>query len=146
MFPVIAFIFLLVPIIEIYLLIQVGQVIGAGWTILLVVLTAVVGVWLLRIQGLSTLMRAQKKMQSGELPAVEMLEGMGLVIAGALLLTPGFFTDAFGFILLFPPTRRWLVGLMAARMVVSGAGVPGQRPEGRGQQDVIEGVNYRRDD
>lgn len=146
MFPVIVFIFLLVPIVEIYLLIQVGQVIGAGWTILLVVLTAVVGVWLLRIQGLSTLMRAQKKMQSGELPAVEMLEGMGLVIAGALLLTPGFVTDAFGFILLIPPTRRWLVGQMAARMVVSAAGVPGQRPAGRGQQDVIEGVNYRRDD
>ena len=146
MFPVITFIFLLVPIIEIYLLIQVGQVIGAGWTILLVVLTAVVGVWLLRIQGLSTLMRAQKKMQSGELPAVEMLEGMGLVIAGALLLTPGFFTDGFGFLLLIPLTRRWLVGQIAARMVVSGAGVAGQGPARRSQQDVIEGVNYRRDD
>ena len=58
MFPFIAILFLIVPIIEIYLLIQVGQVIGAGWTILLVVLTAVIGVWLLRLQGLSTLMRA----------------------------------------------------------------------------------------
>ena len=107
------------PIIEIYLLIQVGQVIGAGWTIFLVVFTAVIGVWLLRIQGLSTLTRAQQKLQHNELPAREILEGMGLVVAGALLLTPGFFTDTVGFLLLFPPTRIWLVSRMASRMVVS---------------------------
>jgi len=148
MFPLIAFIFLLVPIAEIYLLIQVGQVIGAGWTVLLVVMTAVIGVWLLRIQGLSTLMRAQRKMQSGELPAREMLEGLGLVIAGALLLTPGFFTDALGFFLLFPPSRIWLIGLIASRVLVSGAGAAGVRHQSRQsrEQDVIEGVNYRRDD
>ena len=144
MFPVIAAIFLAVPIIEIYLLIQVGQVIGALWTILLVVMTAVIGVWLLRIQGISTLMRAQQKMQSGELPAREMLEAMGLVIAGALLLTPGFFTDAVGFTLLFPPMRIWLVGLVTARMVVSGP--TGFQTRQNRDQNVIDGVKYHKDD
>ena len=144
MFPLIATIFLVVPIIEIYLLIQVGQVIGAGWTIFLVVLTAVLGVWLLRIQGLSTLTRAQRKLQENELPAREILEGMGLVVAGALLLTPGFFTDALGFFLLFPPTRIWLVSRMAARMVVSTPMSPQGQP--RRDADVIEGVKYHKED
>ena len=144
MFPFLAFIFLLVPLVEIYVLIQVGQVIGAGWTILLVVLTAVIGVWLLRLQGLSTLMRAQRKLQENELPASEMLEGVALVIAGALLLTPGFFTDAVGFLLLFPPTRQWLVGRVSARMIVANS-VHVHRPDAR-EQDVIDGVKYRRDD
>ncbi len=164
MFPLIVFFFLVIPIIEIYLLIQVGQVIGAGWTILLVVLTAVIGVWLLRIQGLSTLTRAQRRLQENELPAREILEGMALVVAGAFLLTPGFFTDTFGFLLLFPPTRIWLASLVASRMVVAASvqaqsmhgqsmndqanrgdpmrGQPGQHHDG----DVIDGVKYHRDD
>ena len=144
MFPLIVVIFLVVPIIEIYLLIQVGQVIGAGWTIFLVVFTAVIGVWLLRIQGLSTLMRAQQKMQQGELPAREILEGMGLVVAGALLLTPGFFTDTVGFFLLFPPTRIWLVSRIASRMVVSSTVTVDAHKRQHG--DVIDGVKYRRED
>jgi UPF0716 protein FxsA len=144
MFPLIASFFLLVPIIEIYLLIQVGNVIGAGWTILLVVMTAVIGVWLLRIQGLSTLMRAQRRLQDNELPAAEILEGIALVVAGAFLLTPGFATDTLGFLLLFPPTRIWLVSGVASRMVVS-ATMQGQaRPHQDG--DVIDGVKYRRED
>ena len=142
MFPLIATIFLLVPIIEIYLLIQVGQVIGAGWTILLVVLTAVIGVWLLKLQGLSTLTRAQQKLQANELPAREILEGMGLVVAGALLLTPGFFTDAVGFFLLFPPARIWLVSGIASRMVVSTSVKMHEHKSRDG--DVIEGVKYHR--
>ncbi|HUV20272.1 MAG TPA: FxsA family protein [Gammaproteobacteria bacterium] len=164
MFPLILFFFLAVPIVEIYLLIQVGQVIGAGWTILLVVLTAVIGVWLLRIQGLSTLTRAQRRLQENELPAREILEGMALVVAGAFLLTPGFFTDTLGFLLLFPPTRIWLASLVASRMVVSGSmhahslhgranqGQPdhGDPLQGRPRQhhdgDVIDGVKYHRDD
>ena len=169
MFPLIVLFFLAIPIVEIYLLIQVGQVIGAGWTILLVVLTAVIGVWLLRIQGLSTLIRAQRRLQENELPAREILEGMALVVAGAFLLTPGFFTDTLGFLLLFPPTRIWLASLVASRMVVA-ASVHGQSMHGRensGQSnpnqsnpggpmqgrprqqhdgDVIDGVKYRRED
>jgi UPF0716 protein FxsA len=144
MFPLLAVLFLVVPLVEIYLLIQVGQVIGAGWTVFLVVLTAVIGVWLLRIQGISTLMRAQQRLRDNEMPAQEMLEGVGLVIAGALLLTPGFFTDTIGFLLLFPPTRIWLVGRIVSRMVVSGqVHMHGQAPR---QHDVIDGVKYRRED
>lgn len=148
MFPLVAVLFLLVPILEIYLLIQVGQVIGAGWTILLVVLTAVIGVALLKVQGLSTLARAQQKIDANELPAREILEGMGLLVAGALLLTPGFFTDAVGFLLLFPPTRLRIVNAVAARMVVRASmHVHGQRgPSRSGDGDVIEGVKYRRED
>jgi UPF0716 protein FxsA len=156
MFPVIAVIFLVVPIVEIYLLIQVGQVIGALWTVFLVVLTAVVGVWLLKIQGMSTLMRAQEKMQTGQMPAQEMLEGMGLLLAGAFLLTPGFFTDTVGFLLLLPPIRAWLVSKLVAHMMRSGqfvgqASVHDYEFESKIQQkdadsDVIEGVNYKRED
>ena len=147
MFPLVVFFFLAVPIIEIYLLIQVGQVIGAGWTILLVVLTAVIGVWLLKIQGLSTLTRAQRRLQENELPAREILEGMALVVAGAFLLTPGFFTDTIGFLLLFPPTRIWLASLAASRMVVAASvqaqsihpqamhGQPNPGQSGRGQSN-----------
>ncbi len=144
MFPLIAVIFLVVPIVEIYLLIQVGQVIGAIWTVLLVVLTAVIGVSLLKIQGLSTLDRAQRKMQENQLPAHEMLEGLGLVVAGALLLTPGFFTDAVGFFLLVPPARIWLVRAVASRLVVK-TSVHAQQNHYR-QNDVIDGVKYREDD
>jgi len=143
-FPLIAVIFLIVPIVEIYLLIQVGQVIGAGWTIFLVLLTAVIGVALLKAQGLSTLQRAQNRLQQNELPAQEILEGIGLVVAGALLLTPGFFTDAVGFLLLFPPTRMLLVKAVASRMVMTASvHAHGQRHR---ENDVIEGVKYRRDD
>jgi len=144
MFPLLAFLFLVVPLVEIYLLIQVGQVIGAGWTIFLVVLTAVIGVALLRRQGLSTLNRAQQKMRHNELPAREILEGMGLVVAGALLLTPGFFTDAVGFFLLFPPTRIWLVSALASRLVTSASvRVHSRRPQ---DHDIIDGVKYRKDE
>ena len=146
MFPFIAILFLVVPIIEIYLLIQVGQVIGAGWTILLVVLTAVIGVWLLRIQGLSTLTRAQRRLQENELPAREILEGMALVVAGAFLLTPGFFTDTIGFLLLFPPTRVWLVSLAASRMILTTSMHRHQHQQTRQDGDVIDGVKYRRED
>ena len=104
--PIFLALFILTPLIEIYLFIEIGTVIGALQTILLIVVTAVIGVALLRHQGLSTMQKVQAQMQHGELPAVGMLEGMMLFFAGALLLTPGFFTDAIGFIILIPPIRR----------------------------------------
>jgi UPF0716 protein FxsA len=109
MFRFLFLLFLVIPLVEIYFLIQVGKVIGAGWTIFLVVGTAVLGAFLLRLQGFSTLQRAQTVMARGELPAVEMLEGLILLISGALLLTPGFVTDTFGFLLLIPPVRQSLI-------------------------------------
>ena len=149
MFPVFALIFLIVPLVEIYILIQVGQVIGALWTVLLVVLTAVIGVQLLRSQGLSTLARAQQKMNAGEMPAHELLEGLALLVAGAFLLTPGFFTDAFGFALLLPVTRSILISGMVSRMTASGHFVMHgdfEKPANKHSDDVIEGVKYHKDE
>lgn len=111
-FPIFAVLFLVVPILEITLLIQVGSVIGALWTVFLVVFTAVLGAYLLRQQGLSTLTRFQNSMAQGKMPANEMLEGLVLIVGGALLMTPGFFTDAIGFACLFPLTRMGIVKYM----------------------------------
>jgi len=109
MFRSLVLLFLLVPLIEIYFLIQVGEVIGAAWTIFAVVATAVIGAGLLREQGASTLLRAQSTLQQGGLPAMEMVEGIALAASGMLLLTPGFFTDAVGFLLLTPFIRQALI-------------------------------------
>lgn len=142
-FPFLLLVFLLVPIAEIYLLIQVGSVIGAGWTVLLVVATAVIGVNLLRAQGLSTLRRVQEETMRGELPAISMLEGLLLLVAGALLLTPGFFTDTIGFLLLVPALRRWLIlhGLQRYFVVRTG-----HSPRGKTDENTIEGEFWSDDD
>ncbi len=109
MFRFLFILFLLVPLIEIYFLIKVADVISAGWTIFAIVATAVIGAGLLRVQGASTLLRAQSSMLQGSLPAMEMMEGFALALSGVLLLTPGFFTDTFGFLLLIPTVRQWLI-------------------------------------
>jgi len=105
--------FIIIPVVEMILLIKVGGLIGIFPTIGLVVLTAFIGVWLLRLQGLSTWIRLQEKLARGEAPGVELLEGIMLIIGGALLLTPGFFTDGVGFICLIPqlrkPVANWLI-------------------------------------
>jgi UPF0716 protein FxsA len=106
LFQILLLVFLVVPILEIYLLIKVGGIIGALPTIFLVVFTAVLGAWLIRLQGFSTLRRVRESLARGEIPAVEMLGGVLLAIAGALLLTPGFFTDSIGFLLLIPVVRH----------------------------------------
>ncbi len=112
--------FVVTPIVEMYLLLTVGDMIGAIPTIGLVVLTAVIGVALLRQQGLATLTRAQQRLAEGGIPAAEMADGLLLAVAGPLLVTPGFATDAMGFALLTPAIRRWLGRAVAARMVVVG--------------------------
>ncbi len=113
-------VFFLTPIVEMYLLIEVGGQIGSLPTIGLVMLTAVIGVALLKRQGLATLTRGVGRMQRGEAPIGEMAEGILLAVAGALLLTPGFVTDAVGFVLLWPPTRvivaRWLLSRVTIAM------------------------------
>ncbi len=108
-FPVLAALFIGIPLIEIYLFIQVGGAIGALATVALVVVTALVGVALLRAQGLQTMAKFQQRVAQGEMPADTMLEGAALLFGGALLLTPGFLTDAIGFLCLLPVTRRPLV-------------------------------------
>ncbi|MEM7195803.1 MAG: FxsA family protein [Pseudomonadota bacterium] len=102
-------IFFLIPLIEIYFLIKIGSIVGALLTVFLVVFTAMLGAVLVRAQGFSTIARVQMQVARGNVPAVEVIEGLMLFLAGALLLTPGFFTDAIGFILLTPPLRRALI-------------------------------------
>ncbi|MBO6849520.1 MAG: FxsA family protein [Marinobacter sp.] len=118
--PVFLFLFIIMPIAEMVVLIKVGGVIGVLNTVGLVLLTAVVGAWLLRQQGLATLLRANQRLNSGELPAKEVAEGLILAVGGALLLTPGFITDTIGFLCLLPGTRHWFVAQAMKRLVMSG--------------------------
>jgi UPF0716 protein FxsA len=97
---------LIIPFVEIYVLLQVGGIIGAFPTIFLVVFTAALGAWLLRQQGFATWQRFQANLAQGVVPAYEMIEGPILLVGGALLLTPGFFTDLVGFACLIPALRR----------------------------------------
>lgn len=97
---------LLIPFVEIYLLLQVGGLIGAFPTIILVVFTAVLGTWLLKQQGFATFQRLQANLAEGKVPAYEMIEGPIIMVGGALLLTPGFITDIIGFVCLIPQLRR----------------------------------------
>ena len=106
-------IFIGVPILEIAVFIQAGKLIGLWPTLAAVVVTAVVGVALLRAQGLAALGRARRQLDQGQIPVAEVFTGLCLLIAGALLLTPGFITDTAGFLLLIPPVQqtlgRWII-------------------------------------
>ena len=108
--------FIAVPLVEMLLLFEVSDQIGGLSTLGLVVATALIGVQVLKQQGIATLTRANARLSSGELPAQEIIEGMLLAAAGALLLTPGFITDTLGFVFLAGPLRR----LIAARLLRSG--------------------------
>jgi UPF0716 protein FxsA len=110
--------FIAIPLVELYFIILVGGMIGALWTVVLVILTAVIGVNLLRIQGMSTLTRAQRNMAQGQIPAMEMMEGVALAVAGVLLITPGFITDTIGFLCLIPASRRAIIRYIMARASV----------------------------
>ena len=105
MFPLLVVLFLVVPFVELFVIIQVGQAIGALPTIAVLVLISVVGAWLVKREGLGVLRRAQARMRSGEVPGAELTDGVLILFAGALLLTPGFLTDVLGILLLLPPVR-----------------------------------------
>lgn len=141
--------FVVLPIVEIMVLIEVGSQIGTLNTAILVVLTALIGSLMLRHQGLSTLFRARERIDSGQLPLQEMLEGICLAVGGALLVTPGFVTDAIGFACLFPLTRLWLVKVVS-RYVVTHADIVEVRAASMSTRqrndDVIEGEFSRPDD
>jgi len=143
--------FIAVPLGEMLLLFEVSDRIGSLMTLGMVVATAVIGVQILKRQGFSTLSRANQKLQSGQLPAQEIVEGMLLAAAGALLLTPGFITDTIGFVLLTGPLRRPIarsvvrsgmvkaMGGSAAGASFNQFGGPGGRQEYRGGSNVYEG-------
>jgi len=103
------------PIIEIGVLIRVGGWLGLWTTLLIVVLTAILGTWMLRQQSAATMIQAQDRLKAGQLPAQQIFEGLLLLVGGVLLLTPGFVTDFIGFACLVPWSRRWLAGQIALR-------------------------------
>lgn len=100
--------FILIPIAEVYAFLAVGDEIGILNTLLLCVVTAFIGGFLVKQQGVETLFNAQKNLQGGKLPIQQLFDGFCLIIAGAMLLTPGFVTDIAGFLLLLPPFRQFL--------------------------------------
>ena len=129
--------FIAIPIIEIGLFIEIGGWIGLWPTLAIVIVTAFAGTTLLRLQGLAVLQRAQASTARNELPVQEVFDGLCLLIAGILLLTPGFFTDAVGFMLFVPPFRRFAAFSIGCWLVRSGkisvsAGGFGARTSGSG--------------
>lgn len=106
--------FTLVPLIELFLLIKLGELIGVWATVMLVVGTGALGAYLTRLQGLRVLRQVQAEIQEGRVPTDGLLDGLLIVVAGAVLLTPGLITDAMGFILLIPPGRRLIRKALAA--------------------------------
>jgi UPF0716 protein FxsA len=116
--PILFVLFIVVPLVELYFLFQVSDVIGGWETILLVIITAFLGSYFIRQQGVSTILKAQQNMQQGQLPAMELVEGLILVIAGVMLVTPGFITDSFGFLLLIPPLRQSMIASVGEKMAM----------------------------
>jgi len=147
--PAIVFLALLIgaPLAELYVLIEVGSQIGALSTILISIFTAVLGAWLVRMQGLAVLFRVQQSLARGEPPALELMEGALLLVAGLVLLFPGFITDALGFLLLVPPLRRGLIlrWLRRQDLLRPAPGAPSDAAPQR-RVEVIEGEFRREED
>ena len=108
--------FTLIPLVEIYLLIKLGQNFGAITSILLVIFTGILGAYLARMEGLRTLFRIQETLREGRMPGEELLDALLIAIAGLVLITPGFITDVVGFFLLFPFTRMLVKNWLKERM------------------------------
>ncbi len=103
--------FLVVPFAELFVLIRVGQVIGALPTVGLLIAISIVGAWLVKREGFATLARARERIEAGQVPGREIVDGVLILFAGALLVTPGFLSDVFGVLLLLPPVRATLRGV-----------------------------------
>lgn len=119
-FSLVPFFLLIIPMLEIGAFIAIGGQIGIFPTLTLIVVTAIVGSILLRIQGFGLLAKIQNDMNEGRVPARELIHGVMIMIAGILLLTPGFVTDTFGFLLFFPPFRDFAWSLLKNRITIAG--------------------------
>jgi UPF0716 protein FxsA len=129
--------FILVPLVEIYVIIQVGQAIGPWWTILLLIADSILGAWLIKHEGARAWRALQGALDSGRMPAKELADGALILIGGTLMLAPGFVTDALGILVILPLTRplfrRLLTRVVASRLVVIDTGTarrPGPGPDG----------------
>ena len=129
MFGIILVAFLVVPLVELYVIIRVADSFGVLETIGLLVLVSVVGAWLVRFQGLGVIRRIQEQLARGTMPGIELVDGALVLFAGALMLTPGFVTDAVGLLLLLPPTRAPIRALLVrrfrGRVTTASVGPPG---------------------
>jgi len=114
MLPNLILLFTIIPALEIYLLVKIGAGIGAANTVLIIIMTGVVGAYYVRLQGFAILSRLQNNLSEGRMPAGEIVDGAMLLVGGALLMTPGFITDISGFLLVFPPTRNFLKKIVVA--------------------------------
>jgi len=132
-----------VPLLEIYVLVQIGQVIGAWWTILLLILASVVGTWLVRREGGRAWSALTTALQTGRMPHRELADGALILIGGTLMLTPGFVSDAVGVLLILPFTRplarRVLARAVARRLLADGRPRDVRRPGPAGEGPVIRG-------
>lgn len=123
--PLLVLLLIVVPIAELWAIIQVGQLVGLPATIGLLLADSLLGAWLLRSQGRMAWRRVRESLAAGRLPASETADGALVILGGALLLTPGFITDVLGFMLLFPPTRALVRRLVLRRAVTVGARTAG---------------------
>jgi len=152
--PIAFFLFILIPLIELEVIIKIGGIIGVFPTIALLILSAVIGLALLRREGLSTLMKARQRSAKGESPEVEALESVVIALSGCLMILPGFITDIVGLLGLFPPLRRLFVNHLKKKIHIK---TMGQTFEGQSfspdkekhnspnQSHVIEGEFKRND-
>jgi UPF0716 protein FxsA len=134
-------IFIVVPIIELYVIIQVGEAIGVWWTIALLIADSLIGTWLMRSQGRSVWRRFQETVQAGRMPHREVADGVLVIFGGALLLTPGFVTDFLGLFLILPPTRAVVRRTLLRRVTFGLVSGRYQRGDAPGQADYdVEGT------
>jgi UPF0716 protein FxsA len=142
-FALLALVFVVVPLVELYVIVQVGEAIGVWNTIGVLLLVSFVGAWLTKHEGFYVLQRVRERLARGEVPGNEMIDGLLILLGGLLLLLPGFVTDAAGLVLLFPPTRALARAYLRRRFSLQVTTVtryrrgPGGGPGG-GPDDVID--------
>ncbi len=134
---VVLFFFIVVPLVEIYVIIQIGQVIGAWWTILLLIADSIFGTWLIRREGSKAWRALRTALEQGRMPSTELADGALILVGGTLMLTPGFVTDAFGMACILPFTRplarRALAAVVGRKL--ADLPIPGSRPGGASRAD-----------
>jgi UPF0716 protein FxsA len=142
MLPLLLLLFILLPIAELFVIIQVGEAIGVWWTIALLIADSLLGSMLMRSQGRAAWRRFNLAVAEGRAPTREVIDGVLVIFGGALLLTPGFISDVFGLLFLFPPTRVLLRGLIVRRAALRMLrAVPGRGP-GPGARPPFSGNGY----
>ena len=136
--------FLLIPIIELFIMFKIGKVIGLEITILIIIITAIIGAKLTTVPGATAIKNARSELQGGKLPHNEVMDGIMIIIAGAFLLTPGFVTDIVGFSLLLPALRsnyqKLLLAFIKTKILFAQSPINKQKKEGKSNDDptIIE--------